>query len=90
MESFEAIRKLLGDVTGLEAMALDPDWIADISRTHTDVLLRNFDAALAAGMEPDGLWIYGDMAYNHATMCSPQMYRDIVWPCHKRLADWAG
>ena len=88
VESFEAIRKLIGDVVGLEAMAFDPDWIADISRTHTDVVLRNFDAALATGVQPDGVWMYGDMAYNHATMCSPAMYRELVWPDHKRLADW--
>jgi uroporphyrinogen decarboxylase len=44
---------------------------------------------MATGIQPDGLFIYGDMAFNHSTMCSPQMYREIFWPDHKRLADWA-
>ena len=22
-------------------------------------------------------------------MCSPAMYRDLVWPAHQRMADWA-
>lgn len=87
-ESFEATRKLLGDVVTLIAMAEDPDWIRDISRTHTDLVLRDFEAIVAAGIDFDGVWIYGDMAYNHATMCSPAMYRDLIWPDHKRLADW--
>jgi uroporphyrinogen decarboxylase len=67
----------------------DPDWVIDVSRTFTNVLLRNFDAIMATGMEPDGLWIYGDMAFKTATLCSPAMYKELIWPDHKRLADWA-
>lgn len=89
VESFEETRSLMGDEITLMAMVEDPEWIRDVSRTFTDQTLRNFDAAMATGILPDGLWIYGDMAYNHATMCSPQMYKDLIWPDHKRLAEWA-
>ncbi|MEX0777904.1 MAG: uroporphyrinogen decarboxylase family protein [Phycisphaeraceae bacterium] len=89
VESFEETRSLMGDEITLMAMAEDPEWIRDVSRTFTDVELRNLDALMAAGIQPDGLWIYGDMAFNHATMCSPAMYRELIWPDHKRLADWA-
>jgi uroporphyrinogen decarboxylase len=89
VETFEATRKLLGDEVTLCALCTDPEWIRDISRTHTDLVLRDFDAIMAQGIEPDGVWIYGDMAYNHATMCSPKMYKELIWPDHKRLADWA-
>jgi uroporphyrinogen decarboxylase len=89
LESIEALRKLLGDVDSMMGMAEDPDWIIDISRTYTDALLRGLDQYMTMGIKPDGLWVYGDMAYNHATMCSPQMYRDLIWPDHKRIADWA-
>jgi uroporphyrinogen decarboxylase len=44
---------------------------------------------MSTGIQPDGLWIYGDMAFKTATMCSPGMYRELIWPDHKRLADWA-
>lgn len=89
VESFEETRSLMGDAITLVAMAEDPDWVRDVSQTFTDVMLRNLDAAMAAGIQPDGLWIYGDMAFNHATMCSPRMYKELIWPDHKRLADWA-
>ena len=89
VESFELTRKLLGDEVSLIAMASDPEWIQDISRTHTDMVLRDFEAILATGIKPDGVWIYGDMAYNHATMCSPSTYHRLIWPDHKRLADWS-
>jgi len=88
-EPFEILRKLLGDVTSLMAMAEEPEWIADICEVTTESTLRNLDVLIENGIRPDGLWIYGDMAYNHATMCSPRFYEEIVWPSHKRLCDWA-
>lgn len=89
VESFEETRSLMGDEITLIAMAEEPEWVRDVSHTFTNIMLRNLDAAMATGIEPDGLWIYGDMAYNHATMCSPAMYKELIWPDHKRLADWA-
>ncbi|MFA5058449.1 MAG: uroporphyrinogen decarboxylase family protein [Opitutaceae bacterium] len=89
VEPFEETRALMGDEISLIAMAEDPAWVEDVAVTFTDVILRNFDAALATGIRPDGLWIYGDMAFKSSTMCSPAMYRELIWPQHKRMADWA-
>jgi uroporphyrinogen decarboxylase len=89
VEGFEQTRSLMGDEISLMAMVEAPDWVRDVSKTYTDALLRNFDAIMATGAQPDGLWIYGDMAFRSATMCSPSMYRELIWPDHKRMADWA-
>jgi len=89
VEGFEETRSLMGDEITLMAMAEDPEWIRDVSQTFTDVMLRNLDGLMATGIQPDGLWIYGDMAFKTATMCSPAMYRELIWPDHKRLCDWA-
>jgi len=89
VETFEQTRRLLGDETTMIAMATDPRWIADVSRTHTECQLKTFNALYDAGAHTDCLWIFGDMAFNHATMCSPAMYKELIWPDHKRLADWA-
>ena len=89
VEGFEETRSIMGDEITLLAMCEDPDWIRDVSRTCCDVFMRNLDAAMATGIQPDGLWVYGDMAFKTATMCSPSMYKELIWPDHKRLADWA-
>ena len=89
LESFEALRHLLGDVDCMMTLVEDPDWIAEMSRAWTDFSLRRLDKQHEAAGEIDGVWCYGDMAFNHATMCSPAMYRELIWPDHKRLADWA-
>lgn len=89
VEPFEETRALMGDEITLIAMGEDPEWVRDVAVTFTDQVIMNMDAAMATGIQPDGLWVYGDMAYNHGTMCSPTMYKDLIWPEHKRLADWA-
>ncbi len=88
-EPFHMIRMMVGDEAELMAMADQPEWVRDMSRTFTDALLRNFQAVLASGIRPDGIWVYGDMAFNHGTLCSPTTYRELIWPDHRRLADWA-
>jgi uroporphyrinogen decarboxylase len=29
------------------------------------------------------------MAFKNMTFCSPGQYRELIWPQHKRIADWA-
>lgn len=87
VESFEETRSLMGDEITLMAMAEDPEWIRDVSRTFTELVLRNLDAAMATGIQPDGLWIYGDMAFKTATMCSPAMFDEFVLPYQKPLLE---
>lgn len=88
-ESFEETRKIVGDEVVAMAMVTDPEWVRDMSQTYTDCLLREFDAIWSLGLEVDGVFMWGDMAYNRGTFCSPKMYREFIWPDHKRLADWA-
>jgi uroporphyrinogen decarboxylase len=86
---FEILRKVLGDEAFMIQLVDDPEWIEDIARTATDNLLRNFEVLLDTGIRPDGVWIYDDMAFNTMTFCSPGMYRELLWPQHKRVADFA-
>src|ERR1051326_6191959 len=47
VESFEQTRSIMGDKITLMAMAEEPEWVADVSRTCTDQVMRNFDAVMA-------------------------------------------
>ena len=39
--------------------------------------------------KPDGIWIYEDMGFKNKPFMSPQMYKDLVWPGHKKTIDYA-
>ena len=88
-ESWGCARRLLGDEVLLLAMAAEPEWIVDVSNAFADQTIGVMQRILDAGIEPDGLWMFGDMGFSTGPACSPQMYRDIMWPDHRRLAKWA-
>lgn len=89
VSAFEIIRKILGDEAFMMTLIDDTEWIVEIARVSGDNLLRNYQAMLDAGIKPDGLWIYDDMAFKTMTFCSPAMYREFLWPEHRRIVDFA-
>ena len=89
LEAFEIMRQLVGDEILLMAMVENPDWVLDMAQTYTDLILRDFQTLYETGTQADGIWIFGDLAYNHGTLFSPATYRAQIWPQHKRMVDWA-
>jgi len=88
-ETFEMTRLMLGEETTLLAMASEPEFIRDVSNIYTDLIIRDFDALYDSDIHPDGVWVFGDMAYYRGPTCSPEMYRSLILPDHARLAQWA-
>ena len=89
IEAFEGMRQLVGDEVLLMAMADDLEWVSDMARTYTDLILRDFQAVHDRGGQADGVWVFGDVGYNHGTFFSPTTYRELIWPQHKRMVEWA-
>ena len=89
IQSYEAIKAMLGDEAMFLAFASEPEWIQDMSRRYTDVIIEVFERIFHHGIKPDALWIFEDLAYSNGPLCSPQMYRHLVWPDHKRLCNFA-
>ena len=87
-EAFEGMRQLVGDELLLPAMLEDPDWVRDMARIYTDLILRDFQTVFDAGARADAVWVFGDVGYNHGTFFSPATYRDLIWPEHKRMVEW--
>lgn len=88
VECFEIAKEVVGHEILCTAMADDPEWAKDIYDTETDVALRALDHLERSGLQFDGAWMYGDIAYNHGPFCSPRMYRELVMPAHARHVGW--
>ena len=81
--------RLTGYEILLVAMADDPEWVVDMSHTLADQAMAQVRLLLDAGIRPDGLFFAGDMGFSTGPACSPQMYRDLIWPDQQRLAQFA-
>jgi len=89
VEPFECLRKLIGDEEMLMGVLEEPEWIAGMAHAITDRGLRLLERIHGTVGPVEGLWIYGDMAFTHSTMCSPSHYRELILPQHRRMCDWA-
>ena len=72
----------------LVAMAADPEWIKDVIDSGVDLVLAMFKMLLDEGYKFDGYWCSDDLGYRNGLMFSPQEFRDLVMPAHKRLCDF--
>jgi uroporphyrinogen decarboxylase len=84
-DPIEASWSKLGPTYLMEAMKAEPDLVIDVFKTITDMNISACENLLAQGYEVDGGWIWGDIAYSRGTFFSPTMYREILFPFHKRL-----
>jgi uroporphyrinogen decarboxylase len=88
VECYECVWPVFGQV-GIFTMMLDePEAAADVFSTWTDLLIAAADRTLQKGIDFDGGFFYGDMGYRNGTLFSPECYRELIFPSHKRMCDF--
>jgi uroporphyrinogen decarboxylase len=87
-ESFIPAWNAVGQVAILMMMAEEPEVAKDMFMTYADLLIALAENVRAMGVEVDGAWFRGDMAYNKGPMFSPAMYDELLLPAHRRLCDY--
>ncbi|MBU4200078.1 MAG: hypothetical protein KKG09_06135 [Verrucomicrobia bacterium] len=86
---FEQMHPMCGHEHMLVGMALDPDWVLDMTRTYADLTIGMWEMLFAEEGLPDGIFFYEDMGFKEKPFMSPAMYRELVLPAHKRTIGWA-
>jgi len=82
---FEEMRRILGDVTMLEALLLEPDWMDDFNSIITQKHIESYELIFSEVGLPDGIHIYEDLGYTQGAFVSPACHRKRILPHHKRL-----
>ncbi|MBM4019856.1 MAG: hypothetical protein FJ288_16300 [Planctomycetes bacterium] len=81
---FELMHPVTGHMNMLMGMAADPDWVRDMCGVYADLILRLMEMLFAEAGPPDGVFFFEDMGLKERPFMSPAMYKDIIWPSHKR------
>jgi len=79
---------VIGSETLLATMALEPDWNKELLRTHAELVINSAEEMMSRGFHFDGAFLFDDNGYRNATLFSPRMYDDLIWPVHKRVCDF--
>ncbi len=80
---------MVGTENVLIGMYEEPEWITDMFETYLNTSLDLCQRILDAGYEFDGIFFYDDMGYKGTSFFSPDIYRELLKPYHKRAVDWA-
>ena len=86
---FELLHPICGHEHMLAGMALDPEWIADMCTVYSDMIITYWEYLFKNEGLPDGIWFYEDMGFKERPFMSPEMYRELIYPAHKKTIDWA-
>jgi uroporphyrinogen decarboxylase len=84
MNVFEQMHPVCGHEYMLMGMALDPDWVKDMCNVFSDLNVRLLEILVAEAGKPDAIWYYEDMGFKGKPFMSPQMYKEIIMPAHKK------
>lgn len=87
-ECYESVWPAFGQVNIFTMMMDEPDAAADAFSTWTDLLIAIAARTLDMGIDFDGGFFFGDMGYRNGTLFSPDCYRELVFPSHKRMCDF--
>ena len=86
---FEQMHPMCGHEFMLMGMAEDPDWVRDMVMTYAEFTIMHMEVLFAEEGLPDSIWYFEDMGFKGKPFMSPAMYREIMFPGHKRLFDYA-
>lgn len=81
--------RMMGTETTLIAMVEEPEFVEDIFDTYLSRCEELYSRIWDAGYHFDQIFWWDDMGYKGTTFFSPQMYRSLLKPYHKRAVDWA-
>jgi len=85
---FENMRRSMGDVGMLIAMAEDKAWIHDFCRVYTDFFIKHYACLFERCGAPDGVMVADDLGYNRGLFASPAMLEELVFPYYRELVDF--
>ena len=67
---------------------LDEPLMDEMGELHTDLIIDTMKKGFTYGIKPDGYYLVEDLGHTRGLLFSPDTYKRIVSPHHRRLADF--
>jgi len=85
LEPFENTHRFFGMEKLLLTMKEEPDFVVEMFEFQANLLTELISHLLDMGYDFDGVFVGGDMAYSNGLLFSPQTYKNILFPSHKKI-----
>jgi uroporphyrinogen decarboxylase len=87
--AFDLMTPVCGHENLLVGMAMEPDWIRAMCDLYVTITLELLAILFDREGLPDGMWVWDDLGFKRRPFMSPAMYKELIYPGHKRLFDFA-
>ncbi len=87
--AFDLMSPLCGHERLLMAMVDDVGWVREMCEVYATATVELLEVLFQREGLPDGLWVWDDLGFKHRPFMSPAMYRELIFPAHKRVFDFA-
>ena len=81
-------QRIVGPVNMLVGMIENPEWIREMYKANADLNITIMEEMMERGITFDSAFFWDDLGYRNGTLFSPAMYRELLFPYHKRLCDF--
>lgn len=85
---WKVLAAMMGLKNGLAHMFRSPQLVYDMIGTYADLLLGMYEIIADKGVEIDGVYLRGDLAYKNGMLFSPEFYDRLLYPHHRRITDF--
>jgi len=85
---WKVLAAIMGLENGLKNMLQKSELIYNMIGTYADLLIEMYKIMVEQNVEIDGVWLRGDLCYKNDMLFSPKVYDRLVYPHHKRIADF--
>jgi len=85
---FEGIWRAHGFEETLIDLAANPGFAREMFETHVSLVIEVLGEGLQRGIEFDGLFLIEDMGFRSGPLMAPKVYRELLFPGHRRLGDF--
>jgi uroporphyrinogen decarboxylase len=85
---FEGTWRHRGYENLLMDLVLDEKYTHEMFEAIIDLTIDTLTFAMEIGIKPDGYWVVDDLGSTRAPLFSPETYRKMVLPHHRKLGDF--
>lgn len=85
---WEAAWRHHGYENSLMDLIAEPEMMGEMFEKITDLTIATVQYMIELGCKPDAVWLVEDMGGTHTTLFSPKVYRELLFPCHKKVGDF--
>ncbi len=85
---FDLWQNVVGIKNILIGMLDDPEWVKELYMDLVDLHITLVEELTGRGVEFDGAYFTDDLGYVNGPFFSPAMYREQLFPSHKKLCDF--